>query len=101
MERAADPEPRLARPPAANHKIFAQTSDAFFASHDLGSELGGVPVDLAFIDGMHHFEYALRDFTNLERFCTRVSVILIHDCYPFDRETAERIPPCARKSSEP
>jgi tetratricopeptide (TPR) repeat protein len=88
-----DPEPRLARAPAANHRIFAETSDAFFAGRDLIAELGGVPVDLAFIDGMHHFEHALRDFTNLERFCTRRSVILIHDCYPLDRETAERIQP--------
>ena len=88
-----DPEPMLSRPPAANHRIFAETSDAFFAGHDLGAELGGVPVDLAFIDGMHHFEFALRDFINLERACARESVILIHDCYPLDRETAERIQP--------
>lgn len=88
-----DPEPRLARVPAANHRIFAETSDGFFASHDLVAELGGVPVDLAFIDGMHHFEFALRDFINLERSCTRRSVILIHDCYPLDRETAERSQP--------
>jgi hypothetical protein len=39
---------------------------------------------------MHHFEFALRDFANLERYCTRESTILIHDCYPLDRETAER-----------
>lgn len=88
-----DPLPRLACAPAANHRIFAETSDAFFAGHDLIAELGGVPVDLAFIDGMHHFEFALRDFMNLERACTRGSVILIHDCYPLDRETAERVQP--------
>ena len=54
------------------------------------AELGGLPVDLAFIDGMHHFEYALRDFAYLERCCARSSTILIHDCFPLDRETAER-----------
>jgi hypothetical protein len=70
--------------------MFAQTSDAFFAGHDLSAELDGLPVDLAFIDGMHHFEHALRDFANLERYCARSSTILIHDCYPLDRETAER-----------
>lgn len=85
-----DPEPRLTHPPQANQRVFTMTSDAFFASHDLRAELGGLPVDLAFIDGMHHFEYALRDFTNLERYCARDSTILIHDCFPMDRETAER-----------
>jgi methyltransferase family protein len=85
-----DPEPRLTHPLQANQRVFAMTSDAFFASHDLRAELGGLPVDLAFIDGMHRFEYALRDFANLERCCARDSTILIHDCFPLDRETAER-----------
>jgi Methyltransferase domain len=87
-----DPEPRLTEPLGGNHKVFAETSDAFFESHDLRAEFGGMPVDLAFIDGMHHFEFALRDFANLERHCTRDSTILIHDCYPLDRESAGRDP---------
>lgn len=85
-----DPAPQLTAPLASNQKVFAETSDAFFAGRDLRAELGGLPVDLAFIDGMHHFEFALRDFANLERHCTPASTILIHDCYPLDRETAER-----------
>jgi hypothetical protein len=85
-----DPDPKVAFPLAANQRVFAQTSDAFFAERDLRAELGGQPVDLAFIDGMHQFEYALRDFYNLERYCTRDSTILIDDCYPLSRETAER-----------
>ncbi|HEX9431396.1 MAG TPA: class I SAM-dependent methyltransferase [Burkholderiales bacterium] len=85
-----DPEPKLAGPLAANHKVFAETSDAFFASRDPRAELGGLPIDLAFIDGMHQFEFALRDFANLERFCSRDSTILLHDCYPLNRVTAER-----------
>jgi hypothetical protein len=85
-----DPEPRLMAPLAGNHRVFKETSDAFFAGHDLRAEFGGLPVDLAFMDGMHRFEYALRDFANLERCCTRESTILLHDCYPRDRETAER-----------
>ena len=85
-----DPQPQLTAPLAANQKVFVETSDAFFAGHDLRAELGGLPVDLAFIDGMHHFEFALRDFANLERHCTPASTILIHDCYPLDRETAAR-----------
>src|SRR5258706_4471312 len=55
-----DPEPRLPVPPAANHRVFAETSDEVFALPDLRAGFGGLPVDLAFIDGMHHFEYALR-----------------------------------------
>jgi hypothetical protein len=85
-----DPEPRLLAPPAPNHRVFAETSDAFFANHDLRAEFGGLPVDLAFIDGMHHFDFALRDFANLERASSRDSTILIHDCFPRDRESAAR-----------
>jgi hypothetical protein len=87
-----DPAPQLAAPLAANHKVFVETSDTFFAAHDLRAELGGLPVDVAFIDGKHNFEFALRDFANLERHCTRDSIILIQDCYPLDRASAERAP---------
>jgi len=85
-----DPEPRIETTLGPNTRVFAETSDAFFATHDLVGELGGRRVDLAFIDGMHHFEFALRDFMNLERHCTPDSVILIHDCYPLDERTAAR-----------
>jgi hypothetical protein len=85
-----DPEPQLTAPLEPNQRVFAETSDAFFAGHDVRAELGGQPLDLAFIDGMHHFEFALRDFANVERLCTPRSTILIHDTYPLDRATAER-----------
>jgi len=77
---------------ARGAKLFAMTSDRFFAEHDLAAVLDGAPLDLAFIDGMHHFEFALRDFMNLERFCESGSVILLHDCYPGDAAIASRIP---------
>lgn len=85
-----DPAPNLARPAPANVRIYRETSDDFFARHSPRAELGGAPVELAFIDGMHHFEYALRDFINIERACARGSVILLHDCYPLDARTAQR-----------
>jgi hypothetical protein len=85
-----DPEPRLDAPPSPQHRIFRATSDGFFAAHDLGALLEGVPVELALIDGMHHFEFALRDFVNLERHCARESTILVHDCFPIDPVTAAR-----------
>jgi len=85
-----DPQPNLARTPPANVALYAETSDDFFARYSARAELGGQPVELAFIDGMHHFEYALRDFINVERACSSTSVILIHDCYPLDERTARR-----------
>jgi methyltransferase family protein len=85
-----DPDPAVAFPLPPNMRVFAETSDDFFARHDVGAELNGLPVDLALIDGMHHFEFALRDFMNLERLSTAESTILVHDCFPHDRRTAQR-----------
>ena len=85
-----DPEPRIARPLGPRTEIRAATSDQYFATHDVRAELSGLPVDLAFIDGMHQFEFALRDFINIEKLSSTQSTILIHDCYPLNRFTAER-----------
>lgn len=85
-----DPEPQLVAPPSPLHQIFRETSDEFFSARDLGELLGRAPVDLALIDGMHHFEFALRDFVNLERRCARGSTILVHDCFPIDAVSSAR-----------
>ncbi len=85
-----DPAPKVKRPLGDNERIFTLTSDAFFAQTDVRREFGGLPVDLAFIDGMHHFEFALRDFIAIERLCTCDSAILMHDTFPIDRLSAER-----------
>jgi hypothetical protein len=85
-----DPAPQLKSPPGPNVRLFSQSSDEFFVSRDVIAELGGQRVDLALIDGMHHFEYALRDFINLERVSDPRSVILIHDCCPLDSQSAQR-----------
>lgn len=85
-----DPNPRPQKPLGPNQRVFAQTSDDFFERRDVVSELGGKTLDLAFIDGMHLFEYALRDFINLEKYCAADSIILIHDVYPIDATSAAR-----------
>jgi Methyltransferase domain len=84
-----DPEPRIdfeLPSPAAIHHL---TSDEFFVRHDLRALLGG-PVELAFIDGLHLFEQALRDFVNLERYSAADTVVVMHDCLPLDELTANR-----------
>jgi hypothetical protein len=85
-----DPAPALEQPPRRGARVFPMTSDEFFARHNLAEELGQQKVDMAFVDGMHLFEFALRDFANLEKFCHKDSTILVHDCYPVDRVSAAR-----------
>jgi cephalosporin hydroxylase len=56
------------------------TSDDFF---DSAKELlAGDAPDLVFIDGMHLFENALRDFINAERVAARHGLIVIDDVIP-------------------
>lgn len=74
----------------ADARLFFETSDDFFAGHDVRAVLDGNPIDLAFIDGMHLFEFALRDFRNVEAAATPESVVLIHDCLPTSAAMATR-----------
>jgi hypothetical protein len=83
-----DPEPRVQRAGAA--AVFALTSDDFFAEHDLRAVFEGVPLDLVFIDGMHLFEFVLRDLINVGRYAVPTTTVLLHDCYPISAETATR-----------
>ena len=70
--------------------FFQTTSDDFFAHYNLNAFLPG-GVDLAFLDGLHHFEALLKDFINTERYCrSSGSVILLHDCLPLNVRMAER-----------
>lgn len=70
--------------------LFPLTSDDFFEKHDLTVVLEADTFDLGFIDGLHLFEQALKDFINLERYSRKDSVILIHDCLPIAPIVAER-----------
>jgi len=75
-----DPLPELRTQLAGNARVLAQTSDAFFA--DAAAALLTQPIDLAFIDGMHLFEFALRDFMNVERFASPRGVVVLDDVFP-------------------
>jgi hypothetical protein len=69
--------------------LFRLPSDRFFETYDPVVLLGG-KIDLAFLDGMHLFEFLLRDFINIERHCRRNSLIVLHDCVPTDLYLARR-----------
>jgi len=70
--------------------LFPVTSDDFFANYDLCEVIGRDSFDLGFIDGLHLFEQVLKDFINLERYASKDSVVLIHDCLPIAPIVAER-----------
>ncbi|MFA6988608.1 MAG: class I SAM-dependent methyltransferase [Candidatus Gastranaerophilaceae bacterium] len=73
-----------------NIKPFFATSDEFFKKNDLQKILGEQKLDMAFIDGMHLFEFVLRDFINVEKNCHKNSVVLLHDTIPFDALSSSR-----------
>jgi hypothetical protein len=85
-----DPQARPRHPLGSLQKVFAETSDEFFARRAVLAELGGGRIRMAFIDGMHHFDFALRDFAHLEPLCEPHAAIFVHDCYPLDEQTADR-----------
>lgn len=70
--------------------LFRTTSDEFFAREDPTAPLGGGPAAMSFIDGMHLFEFVLRDFVNVERHSAWWSVIVFDDILPRRVEMAAR-----------
>ncbi len=71
--------------------LFQMTSDEFFAAGYLEKLLPLGP-DIAFLDGMHRFEYLLRDFINTERVAHPRTLILLHDCLPQNLRMTNRLP---------
>ncbi|HEU5006583.1 MAG TPA: glycosyltransferase [Jatrophihabitantaceae bacterium] len=82
-----DPAFQIDRELACDLKLVRATSDAFYARADALSHFPEGVVDFTFIDGMHLFEFALRDFINAERTSTPASVIIFDDMLP--RSSAE------------
>ena len=85
-----DPMPQIARRLPANILIFAETSDAFFAAYEARAQFAKRKIDMAFIDGLHLYEQALRDFINVEKRAAGTGLIALHDCIPFDNIAAGR-----------
>jgi hypothetical protein len=106
---AIDPAFRVTQSISCDVHLVRSTSDAFFEREDplihlrpgrnpfraLGRRdplalVGDPAVELAFIDGMHLFEFALRDFMNAEKHARWSSVIVFDDMLPRNVDEAAR-----------
>jgi len=107
---AIDPAFKVVTELKCDLHLVKATSDAFFARknplnhlksgrHPLRNIRRGRPltgywrrttIDLSFIDGMHLFEYALRDFINVEKHSAWSSVIVLDDMLPRNVDEAAR-----------
>ena len=70
--------------------LFRTTSDEYFSRPDPLAATSGVPFDLAFIDGLHLFEFALRDFIFAERNASARGLIVFDDVLPRTVDEAAR-----------
>lgn len=85
-----DPAFKVTAELACDLQLAKATSDDFF---DRPDPIGWFPervIDLAFIDGLHIFEFALRDFMNCERLATPASVVVFDDMLPRTTDEAAR-----------
>jgi hypothetical protein len=87
---AVDPDFRIKTEINCDVQVLKMTSDDFFARDDPLAHFSNRRVDLAFIDGLHLFEYALRDFINVERHSDWTSVIVLDDVLPREAIQASR-----------
>jgi hypothetical protein len=77
-----DPFFKIDNPIHCDVQLVKATSDDFFAGDEPLAHFEGVPVDLAFIDGMHLSDFALRDFINIEPFIADTGVVVLDDVLP-------------------
>lgn len=83
-----DPEPVMRRHLRPNERVAMGTSDHVFANAERES-LG--TIDLAFIDGMHLYEFALRDFMGVETWANLRTVVVFDDVLPRNQAEAARV----------
>ncbi len=62
--------------------LYRTTSDEYFAREDPLAVTGGEPFDLSFIDGLHLFEFAFRDFFNTEQHSRASGLVIFDDILP-------------------
>mgnify|MGYP000007999867 CR=1 FL=1 len=81
-----DPDPDMNIDIRPGTNLFRMTSDEYFAHHHSLDFL----LDLAFIDGSHLFEVALRDFINIEAASHPDTAVVIDDVVPATPRQASR-----------
>lgn len=86
-----DPAPLIGT--QGDKQIYTMTSDAFFEDALFNFPMDFPPVDLVYIDGMHLFEFALRDFINVEKIIDRNAVVVFDDVLPYNEAIAAREQP--------
>jgi predicted O-methyltransferase YrrM len=85
-----DPDFKITRELHTTTHLYRTTSDEFFTRDNPLGRFEGRPIDLAFIDGMHLAEFALRDFINVERHMAPGGVVVLDDVLPRNALEAAR-----------
>jgi predicted O-methyltransferase YrrM len=86
-----DPKPALtadaiARLASKKFTLLTATSDDAFAELTLDDG----PIDMSYIDGLHHAEVALRDIANCARLSREGALMCVHDVIPGNQQQASR-----------
>ena len=69
-----------------NH-YFQKTSDDFFEL-DAPKVFANKKIEISLIDGMHEYEFVLRDIENTIKYAAENVFIILHDCNPQAKEDA-------------
>lgn len=81
-------EVRVALSDSARH--YQMESDKFFSTYSRQQVFADVALDLAFVDGLHHYDQVLRDFMHVEAWSSPHTVVVLHDCVPVHPRVAAR-----------
>jgi glycosyltransferase involved in cell wall biosynthesis len=82
-----DPQPDIKFHFHEKLKLYKMTSDEFFNTIQKKIKY---KIDFAFIDGMHLFEFALKDFINIEKYSSKTSFVVLDDIFPNKKCEAQR-----------
>lgn len=69
------------------NRYIEKKSDDFFAE-DAPELFANKKCNLSLIDGMHEYQFALRDAENVLKYLSEDGVIIMHDCNPITKEEA-------------